>query len=202
MILLASSECLAGDVMNKAPIHASDVKQTNQSDIEDNASQDGKVTADLDGQYPGTGVKEERIRYVKDQDRRFRLLEDELAAVRRELDDEKQRRMTLELQTQTQQQGEKQSRMIQTESQNDLRSDTTGVTPKNNVQHIWGVQRTDKQDPRREEEATKWNELQSDMKKVQDVLSEVRGKVAKMNIDMQLIPGGSPSRLRRFCQAK
>ena len=193
MILLASGECLTSDETNKDPIHAGNVKQTYQSDVED-TPEDGEVTTNLDDQRPSleADVEEERTRSTKDQDRQIMLLEDELNAVRREFENEKQQRTKLDLQIQSQHR-QKQSRMIQTESQNDPQSVVTDVPPKPDIQQLGGMQRMDKQDPRRKEEATKWNELQSDMKKVQDILSEVRGQMAKMNIEMQLMPGRSLS---------
>jgi hypothetical protein len=192
MILLASSECLTGDELNQVSIqHASDGKQTFQSDGEDFASQEGKVTANLD-QRLVVDVQMERIRSVKDWDRRIRLLEDELAAVRRELENERQRRMKLELQAQTQQR-EKQSRMIQTDFPNqaisDHQGDITGVAHDKRDIHsgkeFGSLQWAEKQDRDRKEKEAKWNELQSDVKKVQEVLAEVRGKVERTNIEAE-----------------
>lgn len=178
--------------MNQAPIQ-SDTNQTLQPDVEDRADQEGEVTANLDRQRLVTDAKAERMRLVKDRDRRIRLLEDELAAIRRELDNERQQRMRLELKAQTQQ-GGRQSRMIQAEyPDEDLRNkqgDITGVAhDKGDIRGEKEFEGVEKHDRRRKEKEDKWNELQSDIKKVQEVLTEVRGKVERSDIQTESKPG-------------
>jgi hypothetical protein len=187
MILLASSECLTGDEVNQAPIqHTSDTKQAFQSDVED---LDAEVAV-------RERLETERITSVKDWDRHARLLEDELTVVRGESQNERQRRMKLELQAPTQQH-EKQSRMIQTESLDEDISDQQITSVARNKRDIQGgkqfrrVQWAEKQDRRRKEKEAKWNDLQSDIKKVQDVLAEVRRKVERTNIEIESKPGKS-----------
>lgn len=180
--------------MNQAPIQ-SDTNQTLPPDVEDRADQEGEVTANLDRQRLVTDAKAERMRLVKDRDRRIRLLEDELAAIRRELDNERQQRMRLELKAQTQQ-GGRQSRMIQAEyPDEDLRNkqgDITGVAhDKGDIRGEKEFEGVEKHDRRRKEKEDKWNELQSDIKKVQEVLTEVRGKVERSDIQTESKPGKS-----------
>jgi acetyl/propionyl-CoA carboxylase alpha subunit len=200
MIRLASSEYLTGDEVNQVPIrHASYVTQTLHSDTEDHASQDEEVAANLGRQRPVAEAEAERS--LKDRDRHIKLLEDELATVRRELENERQRGMRLQLQAPTQQR-QKQSQMIQTECHediqiNDQQVNATSIARDKHDAHggkeLGGVQWLEKQDLGcRQEKEGKWNDLKNDMKKVQELLAEVRGKVEKTNAEIGSKLGKGP----------
>lgn len=177
MVVLASSECPTGD----EAVTANGPRQTVQSDSEDRANKEDPVTVALAHRRP------DQFRLVKDRDRRIGQLKDELAAAHRELENERQQRMRLELQVQSQQR-ETHSRMIQTEGQDDW--EVVGYTPTTvaHCQRDFRSVKWEKQDLWRKETDTKWNELQNDMKKVQEVLVEVRQRVLKINVETESKP--------------
>jgi len=148
--------------------------------MEDRTSQEVEVTANLDRERPVPDVEAERTQIVEDRDGRIGILEDELAMVQRELEDEKQQRKRMEVQIQTQQRG-KQSRIIQTDEviSDQLRyAGSTGG-------RFGAVHWVEMQDRRRKEEA-RWNELRSDIEKMHEVLAEVRERTS---IGTEIKPG-------------
>jgi hypothetical protein len=156
--------------------------------VEDSVSQESGAAISQDHRRQAADGGEEQIRLVAEQNGRIKALENELAAIREELEKERQRRMILESQIQVRR-SEKQSRMIQTECADEITSGQLGGIG-------GGKELAEKHNKRGNEKESRWNELRGDIKKMQEVLVEVRGRVEKTSIE-----AGSKSTGRNRCQA-